>query len=188
MNQLVPSGYYSVNPMKGSKLDQLLGLLGELGTQAGSSVNNYAFNQPAGSAQRILLGADPNTQMGLRRGLGKAAASIPGVTKEAGLRFAMSPAAKSVLRVVPGLSVLGAGLSAADIVAGNDSFANKAMDTAAMGIGGALGAVGGPIGIAAGASLGKAASDATQYLFGDKKTPEERRMEEALAALRGGMI
>ena len=57
-----------------------------------------------------------------------------------------------------------------------------------MGIGGALGAVGGPLGIAAGAGLGKAASDATQFLFGGGKSAEQRRMEEALAALRGGQI
>ena len=89
---------------------------------------------------------------------------------------------------MPGLSVAGAALGAADIVAGNDSFGNKAMDTVAMGIGGTLGAVGGPVGIAAGASLGKAASDATQFLLGGGKSAEQRKMEEALAALRGGQI
>ena len=44
------------------------------------------------------------------------------------------------------------------------------------------------MGIAAGAGVGKALSDGTQWLFGDKKSPEERRMEEALLALRGGQI
>ena len=96
--------------------------------------------------------------------------------------------ANTALRFVPGLSVAGAALGAADIVAGNDSFGNKAMDTVAMGIGGTLGAVGGPVGIAAGASLGKAASDATQFLLGGGKSAEQRKMEEALAALRGGQI
>ena len=65
------------------------------------------------------------------------------------------------------------------------------MDTAAMGIGGTIcGAVGlgNPFGIAAGASLGKAASDATQFLLGGGKSAEQRKMEEALAALRGGQI
>ena len=103
-------------------------------------------------------------------------------------RLAGSKLANSALRFVPGLSVAGAALGAADIVAGNDSLGNKAMDTVAMGIGGTLGAVGGPVGIAAGASLGKAASDATQFLLGGGKSAEQRKMEEALAALRGGQI
>lgn len=188
MHQLVPSSYYSVNPNNGSRIDDVLRLLGDLGTQAGGIVNDYAAKQAPGSAQRILLGADAATQMGLKRGLGKAASAIPGITKEAGMRFAMSPGAKAALRFVPGLSVLGAGLGAADIVAGNDSLGNKAMDTAAMGIGGFLGAAGGPVGIAAGASLGKMASDAVQFIGGGGKSAEQRKMEEALALLRGGQI
>ena len=103
-------------------------------------------------------------------------------------RLAGSKLANSALRVVPGLSVAGAALGAADILAGNDSLANKAMDTVAMGIGGTLGAVGGPMGIAAGAGLGKMASDATQFVLGGGKSAEQRKMEEALAALRGGQI
>ena len=51
-----------------------------------------------------------------------------------------------------------------------------------------LGAVGGPLGIATGAGLGKMVSDGTQWLFGDKKTPEQRKMELALAQLQGGLI
>ena len=39
-----------------------------------------------------------------------------------------------------------------------------------MTIGGILGAAGGPVGIAAGAGIGKAISDGTQFIFGDKKT------------------
>ena len=57
------------------------------------------------------------------------------------------------------------------------------MDTEAMGIAGTIGAVGGPVGAMAGASTGKWASDSLQWLFGDKKTPEQRKMEEALAIL-----
>ena len=55
-----------------------------------------------------------------------------------------------------------------------------------MAIGGTLGAIGGPLGIATGASLGKMGSDALQYLFGDKLTPEQRKMREALMFLQGG--
>ena len=48
--------------------------------------------------------------------------------------------------------------------------------------------IGGPLGGAVGANLGKMGSDQIQRLFGGGQTPEERRMEEALAALRGGVI
>ena len=74
------------------------------------------------------------------------------------------------------------------ILMGKDSAANKAMDTAAM-IGGAtLCSPGGPLAMTACAGIAKSLSDGTQWLFGDKKSPEERRMEEALIALRGGQI
>ena len=43
-------------------------------------------------------------------------------------------------------------------------------------------------GIAAGAGGGKMVSDGLQWLFGDKKTAEQRKMEEALAALQGGRV
>lgn len=101
-------------------------------------------------------------------------------------RMAGGKAARNVLRLVPGLGVGLAALDAADVVTGNESLANKGMDAAGMAIGGTLGAIGGPLGIAAGASTGKFVSDGLQYLFGDKKTPEQRRMEEALAMLQGG--
>jgi len=104
------------------------------------------------------------------------------------LRMAGSPAALGAMKVGVGFGALGGVLGAADILAGQDSGANKAMDATAMTIGGILGSAGGPLGIAAGAGVGKTVSDATQWLFGDKKSPEERRMEEALLALRGGVI
>ena len=105
-------------------------------------------------------------------------------------RFAGSKPVRTALRFVPGLSVGFAALDAADVVAGNESLANKGMDAAAMGIGATIGGVLGggvlsPIGAAVGASTGKMVSDATQWLLGDKKSPEQRKMEEALAALRG---
>ena len=88
----------------------------------------------------------------------------------------------------PGLGAVGGGLAVADLVFGQESGANKAMDATAMTIGGLLGSVGGPLGTAAGVGLGKMASDATQFVFGGGKSPEERRMEEALAMLQGGRI
>lgn len=101
-------------------------------------------------------------------------------------RMAGSKAARKALRFVPGLGVGLAALDAADVVAGNESLGNKAMDAAGMTIGGALGAVGGPLGVATGASLGKMGSDALQYLFGDKLSPEQRKMKETLMMLQGG--
>ena len=103
-------------------------------------------------------------------------------------RFAASPAALTGMKVATGVGALGGVLGAADVLAGNSSGANKAMDATAMTIGGILGAAGGPVGIAAGAGVGKMLSDGTQWLFGDKKTPEQRKMELALAQLQGGGI
>ena len=103
-------------------------------------------------------------------------------------RMAGGKAARNILRAVPGLGTALVALDVADVVAGPDSLGNKGMDAVAMGIGGTLGAVGGPLGIAAGAGLGKMASDATQFLLGGGKSAEQRKLEEVLAALRGGQI
>ena len=115
-------------------------------------------------------------------------AQIGGVTTSKGnvLNMLSGPQAKMLSKAAVGLGAVGGVMGAADVLAGNDSFGNKAMDTVAMGIGGVLGAAGGPMGIAAGAGVGKALSDGTQWLFGDKKTPEQRKMEIALAQLQGG--
>ena len=102
-----------------------------------------------------------------------------------------NPVMKKISRVLP---VLGAGmavLDAGDIVFGQESAANKVMDGTAMAIGGAIGGIAGmgnPLLAAAGASTGKMVSDGIQYLFGDKKSAEQRKMEEALAALQGRYI
>ena len=99
-------------------------------------------------------------------------------------RFAASPKALMLAKAGTGIGALGAVLGAADVLVGRDSLANKAMDTVAMGIGGTLGAVGGPLGAAAGAGIGKTASDALQFVFGGGKSAEQRKMEETLALLR----
>ena len=60
-----------------------------------------------------------------------------------------------------------------------------------MGIGGTIGGViglGNPFVAAAGASIGKMASDGTQFLFGGGQSPEERKLREALAVLQGGKL
>jgi hypothetical protein len=104
-------------------------------------------------------------------------------------RIATSTPMRFAGRALPILGGIGAVTDVADIVAGDESLANKAMDTAAMGVGGGIGAVvglGNPLVAATGASLGKMGSDALQYLFGDKLTPEQRKMREALMMLQGG--
>ena len=123
------------------------------------------------------------------RGFGKDMAKVtnllPGVSQRAAVnvgRFAG--------RAVPLLSAIGNVTDVADIITGDESFGNKAMDATAMTAGAAIGGVLGagvfsPLTASIGASVGKMASDGTQWLFGDKKSPEERRMEEALAMLQG---
>ncbi len=130
------------------------------------------------------------TRSAVQGGIGKGlnAMTFGAMPKQIG-RFAGSAPMRTVARLVPGLATATAALGAADIVAGGDSFGNKVMDAGAMGIGGiAGGMLGGPVGVAVGSSLGKTASDATQAIFGGGKSAEERKMEEALLALRGGMV
>ena len=90
---------------------------------------------------------------------------------------------------VPVLSVIANAQDVGQLITGDESLANKAMDTAAMGTGAVIGGVLGggvfsPLTASIGASTGKMISDGTQWLFGDKKTPEQRRMELALAQLQ----
>ena len=104
-------------------------------------------------------------------------------------RFAGSAMGRGIARAIPGISAAVNVLDVADVIAGDESLANKGMDVAAMGIGGTAGAfLGGPLGASIGASLGKTVSDGAQALLGGGKSAEQRRMEEALAALRGGQI
>ena len=104
-------------------------------------------------------------------------------------RFAGSAMGRGIARTIPGISAAVNLLDVADVIAGDESLGNKVMDTGAMAIGGTAGAVlGGPLGASIGASLGKTVSDGTQFLLGGGKSAEERKMEEALALLRGGQI
>ena len=93
-------------------------------------------------------------------------------------------------RIAPALSAFQNVADVADLVTGEESLANKGMDVTAMGVGGAAGfALGGPLGASIGASLGKTVSDGTQFLLGGGKSPEQRKLEEALLALqRGGLV
>lgn len=122
------------------------------------------------------------------RGASKAMGFAPTAAGNAG-RMAMTamrnPMMKGLLRATP---VLGAALSVGDVVLGDESLANKGMDAAFMAAGGALGSVIPVVGTGLGIAGGKMLSDGTQFLFGGGKSPEERRMEEALLALRGVQI
>ena len=104
-------------------------------------------------------------------------------------RFAGSAMGRGIARTIPGISAAMNVLDVADTIAGDESFGNKAMDVAGMGIGGVAGAfMGGPLGASIGASVGKSVSDGVQGLFGGGKSAEDRKLEEALMALRGGQI
>ena len=131
--------------------------------------------------RQAKAGAGRMVGRGGRRMAGNAAAAlgkVPGMAK-----------AGQILGVAaPALGAVGGALAVGDLVMGQESGVNKAMDATAMTVGGILGSVGGPLGTAAGVGLGKMVSDGTQFLFGDKKTPEQRKMELALAELRGGVI
>ena len=102
-------------------------------------------------------------------------------------RMAGGRVGQIISKGLPVLGAVGAVADVGDILTNNTSAGNKIMDTAAMGIGGTIGGVvglGNPFAAAAGASLGKMASDATQFVLGGGKSPEQRRIEEALALLQ----
>ena len=161
--------------MNGLSLDDLRGY----GTEA--------LAQAALMTQAYNRAADPMVTTGVRKLQELAATKALGKGGLTVARFAGNPMVGKVLRYAPGLGAIGGVLGAADVIAGPDSAGNKVMDTTAMTIGGVLGAAGGPLGIAAGAGAGKMVSDATQWIFGDKKTAEQRKLEEALARLNGGL-
>ena len=129
----------------------------------------------------------PQVQQMFAKDASKLANLIPGVSKRGAVhvgRFAG--------RAMPLLSALANIHDVSNIIAGPESFGNKAMDTAAMGVGAAIGGVMGggvfsPLTASIGASTGKMISDGAQWLFGDKMSPEQRRAEEQARALYGGM-
>jgi len=164
-----------------------------IGHSVDEQVENFARMKGINIADALaLLGGKEfanSAQLGILNRLGGVGAGGANGVGANIARFAGGKTANTMLRFVPGLATATAALGAADIVAGNDSFGNKVMDAGAMGIGGiAGGMMGGPVGVAVGSSLGKGVSDATQAIFGGGKSSEERRMEEALIALRGGLI
>ena len=105
-----------------------------------------------------------------------------------GTRFAgdaiRSKAGQAVLKYAP---AVGTALSVGDVILGDESIGNKAMDAGLMAAGGAIGSVIPVVGTGLGITGGKMVSDGLQWLFGDKKSPEQRKMELALAGLGGGI-
>ena len=163
--------------MLGHSVDELSAIASKIGATNLDDVLKY-LNGKSSMGQTIpMVGKTLNDVS-----LGKASKAVG--------RFAGGNMGRGIARVIPGISAAVNVLDAADIVAGDTSLGNKVMDTVGMGIGGTAGFLmgGGPIGASIGASTGKAISDGIQGIFGGGKSAEERRMEEALLALRGGRI
>ena len=163
--------------MLGHSVDELTAIANKIGATNLDDVLRY-LNGKSSMGQTIPMVG--NTLNDLT--LGKASKTVG--------RFAGGKVGRGIARVIPGISAAVNVLDAADIVAGDDSLGNKVMDTIGMGIGGTAGFLmgGGPVTASIGASTGKAISDGIQGIFGGGKSAEERRMEEALLALRGGRI
>ena len=137
----------------------------------GQDVLDYLMGKKGGATQK-LIGKDTASLIKM----------IPGVNPRNAVKIG-----RFAGRVAPALSALTNVTDVADIIAGDDSFGNKAMDAGAMALGGTAGFfLGGPLGASIGASAGKALSDGTQAIFGGGKSAEERKLEEALALLQRG--
>ena len=144
-------------------------------------MHNEFYDGLGPKARAVKAKAGRVVGRGARRMAGKAGRALGGLP-------GMSSLGTAAKVLGPALGAVGGAVAVGDVILGDESFANKAMDSTAMTIGGIIGSAGGPLGTAAGIGVGKMLSDGTQYIFGDKKSPEERRMEEALLALRGGVI
>ena len=163
-------------------------------TGKAAEVVDYLNNLKLGdAAQKGLRTVDEAADlMGNQQFLIDSSNLLPdGKVKNQILKIGKGAIGKNIGRAIPVLGAVQSVADVGDIVFGDESLGNKVMDGTAMAIGGTIGGVlglGNPILAAAGASTGKFVSDGLQYLFGDKKTPEQRKMEEALAMLQGGSV
>jgi hypothetical protein len=128
---------------------------------------------------RALQNLIPQGPLQAKGGMGMRAGRMAGVALK-------NPLLQKGLAYAP---AIGTALAVGDVVLGDESIGNKAMDATAMTIGGVLGSAVPIVGTGLGIAAGKMVSDGSQWLFGDKKTPEQRKMELALAQLQGrGLI
>ena len=168
------------------EMDMALAAASTYGTDIGAKLNSlrkgYEMGmQPLVDAQtKALQGMIPQGPVRApgTSGLGMKAGRMAGAAIK-------NPLLQKGLAYAP---AIGTALSVGDVVLGDESFGNKAMGATAMTIGGMLGSAIPVVGTGLGIAAGKMVSDGTQFLFGDKKTPEQRKMELALAELRGGVI
>ena len=183
---------------------QLLEALEQAQSAGGGTSYDRLMADLAGAGTGALAGYDDLVKrfyakgpfQASRAGLIRDAKSVGGFFGDAGRKGAQrmavsalrAPGMGVVAKLLPGIGAATGVAAAGDILLGGDSMANKAMDTLGMGIGAAVGAAGGPLGIAAGAGVGKNISDGLQYLFGDRRSAEEKQLEQALIALRGGQL
>lgn len=140
-------------------------------------------------ASAMMGGQDMLKGIVKRIPVGQEKAGLLRNAKAQGLRVAGDKLGRTLGRALPIISGVTAVGDVADILTNDTSGLNKGADALAMLGGGTIGAVvglGNPFAIAAGASLGKTVSDGVQYIFGDKKTPEERRIEEVYEMMQGG--
>lgn len=149
------------------ELNNLLRYIREGGTEALANLDALLGLEATHAARGGMF---PQGGKGIATGLGKTASYIPGVGGEGGAhvkRMAMgaikNPLLQQGLKYAP---VVGAGLAVGDLVLGDESFGNKAMDAAAMGVGGLIGSAVPVVGTSLGIAGGKLTSDAIQYLFG----------------------
>ena len=153
-----------------------------IGSKIGTRINDVRKGYEAGvkplvNAQtKALQGLIPQGPLPAKGGIGMKAGRMAGAALK-------NPLLQKGLAYAP---AIGTALAVGDVVLGDESIGNKAMDATAMTIGGMLGSAVPVVGTGLGIAAGKMVSDGTQWLFGEKNTPEQRKMERALEQLQGG--
>ena len=173
-----PAPYLNTQPLPG----QGRGMLNAVGDVANTGLSALSGVMPSAQTQALQRNAVGGGVETLQKLMG-----YTDDTAKLGGRMAKAALYKNPL-LRAGLKFggpLAAGFAVGDLLMGDESLANKGMDAAMMTAGGALGSFVPIVGTALGAGLGKAASDAIQFVGGGGKSPEQRRMEEALALLQG---
>ena len=190
-----------VADMAGGALDAYSGLTDDFVVGGQNLLHKLSGTTPS------IYGPEQALQGPLVKGVDRVMPTTNGLQRGIG-RFAGSGAFRGAMRALPALGAISGVAAAGDILTGEESAANKAMDltlgaagaagalkmgamgaaagSVVPGIGTAVGGLGGLVlGGLGGFGLGKTASDVFQYVGGDKKTAEERRMEGVLKQIRG---